>query len=903
MRGAWSALIGLTVAGLIFLVVLNVPNGPLKGVCQVRYVSRTCTLFSLNEGTNAVRALIWEGVVELMSPHAALQTPDGQPDVFNVLRPLVGYGPESLWVAFNRFYPAELGRFESRNASPDRSHNETFDALARGGLIQFAAEIFLYASVFYYALRWLGLIRDRRSRNQFIGFLIAGGALGVILPLIFDRSLRLAGIGLPAGLIAGLMLYVTVDLLASRRALTEGSQPNGSPRQQLLVLALFSAIAAHFVEVHFGIAIVSTLTHFWALIGVLVAVGLGWVRMEEIVVTTPGPAAVPARSAPLSAASSAGPKRKAGDGKQRAASQGSDPRSTQPGSVRPAATAREKTNALPAILPYAVIIAIISAVFAWDFTINQSGAVGPFAILWDAFTTRKTDFQVVRSSMLLVMVLFTWFIGGIIAIGEVRENAKNRFSVPAAALLYFGAALVTFLVFGLIHAAAIDLGDLQGLDVFAHLASRIVVFDGVLFLLMLALAASIALARPEPWPQRFAHRTAVSSGAGVVLTALAVFLIVSLNIRSVQADTYYKQGLGYEAAGQWEGSVVLYREAGRLQPQEDYYCLFLGRALLQLSDLAVPGAAVLPDDLSNVRTGDLLDLVDRGIQARDREDILRAAHAALIGAQRLNPLNTDHTANLARLHRAWAFANAATTAESSDPSRLAEILATEPDKVDQAHLPRSLDYYQQALALSPHNAGLWNELATLQFILGDLSAAQKTLDSSLAVDDRFYPTHLLLGDVLTAGGDMRAALAAYKEAAQISPKNLGVLSAVGVTGVEAGEPGASIDAFQRMIALETPALAGTQAQLSQLNAQVASAGGYENAEGSATSSRAMLEQQIASHERQLFLAHRNLALVLRELGQTADALAAAQRALGYAPESELASTESLIADLKGRGTP
>ena len=169
VRRAWVALIGLTVAGLIFIVVLNVPNGPLNGVCEVRYVGRTCTLFSLNEGTNAVRALIWEGVVELMSPHAPLQTPDGQTDTFNILRPLVGYGPESLWVAFNRFYPPELGHFESRNASPDRSHNETFDALARGGLVQFAAEIFLFTSVFYFALRWLGLIRDRRSRNLFIG--------------------------------------------------------------------------------------------------------------------------------------------------------------------------------------------------------------------------------------------------------------------------------------------------------------------------------------------------------------------------------------------------------------------------------------------------------------------------------------------------------------------------------------------------------------------------------------------------------------------------------------------------------------------------------------------------------------------------------------------------------------
>ena len=893
VRGAWSALIGLTVASLVFLVVLNIPGGPLKGVCEVRYVGRTCTLFSLNEGTNAVRALIWEGVIDMMSPHAPLQTPDGQPDAFNILRPLAGYGPESLWVAFNRFYPPELGRFEARNASPDRSHNETFDALARGGLIQFAAEIFLFASVFYYALRWLGLIRDRRSRNEFAGFLIAGGAFGVLLPLIFDRSLRLAGIGLPAGLIAGLILYVTVDLLASRRALTEAPQAAGSPQQQLLILAVFSSIVAHFVEVHFGIAIVSTLTHFWALAAVLVAAGMGWVRTESAAGVAPEGAPAPARSVPPAAALSAAQKRRGGDGRQRSLARASE-RPPAQGATRPG----RKISALPALAPYALIAAIISAIFVWDYTVNQSGATGAFAILWNAFTTRKTDFQLVRSSMLLVMVLFTWLIGGVVATGEVRADSQGRLPLLGSALLYLGTALVTFLGYGLLHAASIELGGLQGLEVFHRMARHVIVFDGVLLLLMLVLAASLALARREPWPQRFASRIVISAGAGIVLTGLALFLIVSLNIRSVQADTYYKQGLGYEAAGQWEGSVILYREAARLQPQEDYYYLFLGRALLQLSDLVQPGAAMLPADLSAVPTGDLLDLVERGIQAGNREDILRAAHAMLTGAQRLNPMNTDHTANLARLHRAWAFANAATTADSNDPSRLAQILATEPEKVDQSHLLSSLDYYRQALTLSPNNAGLWNELATLQFIQGDLAAAQQTINASLAVDDRYYPTHLLLGDVLSAGGDTQGALAAYQAAAQISPRNLGVLSALGVAGAEAGAPLASIDAFRRIIELETPAFTAAQAQLDRLNAAVNAAGGYENMEGAATSRRLMLEQQVATHRRQLFLAQRNLALVLQELGRIDDALAAAQQALGYASESDLASTESLIASLK-----
>ena len=168
IRAAWLGLIGLTLAGLIALVILNVPQGPLNGLCQKRYVGRLCTVFSTSQGTNAVRTLIWEGVVDLMlKPHAPIQTPEGQPDPLNIVRPLVGYGPESMWVAYNRFYPPDLAHYEARNASPDRSHNETFDTLVRGGLIQFAAQIFLYVSIFYYSLRWLGLMRGRRRRNLF----------------------------------------------------------------------------------------------------------------------------------------------------------------------------------------------------------------------------------------------------------------------------------------------------------------------------------------------------------------------------------------------------------------------------------------------------------------------------------------------------------------------------------------------------------------------------------------------------------------------------------------------------------------------------------------------------------------------------------------------------------------
>lgn len=909
VRAIWVGLIGLAAAAILVLLVMNVPNGPLNGLCKVKYISRSCSLFNVNEGTNAVRALIWEGVVDLMTPGSVLQVPNGPTDAFAPVRTLLGFGPESLWVAFNRFYPPELGHFESRSASPDRSHNETFDALTRGGLVQLAAEVFLFGSVFFYSLRWLGLMRGRRDRNLFFAFLIAGGLLGIILPLIFDHSLRLAGIGWPAGLMLGLVAFVTVDLVFGGRVAEGAGENLGDPRNQLLIVALFAAIVAHFFELHVGIAIVSTMTHFWTLAAVLVVIGMGWLREDEAeaieqpaLATSAGRPAVAAAATPAPAAQvtskavapsekSQTARRKEGEASRAKSSGGKgradDRRTPARAPVRMAAPAPVTRRPLLAILPYAFIMAIISAVFIWDYTINQLDLTDAFTVFWNSFTTRISNGQTVVSPMLLVMVLFTWLVGALTAISEAREEGRNNFSTVSAVLVYTGVAALTFLVYGLIHASRMVHVGQDAMGIIRETVASIAVFDGALLLLGLLLAAGIALARPLPWPPRFARQPGVSLAAGVVLSAVAIFLIASINIRTVQADTYFKQGSGYEGVGQWDGSVVLYREAARLQPKEDYYYLFLGRALLQLSDQVKAGNAILPEDVSSVPTDRLLDMVDQALQTGDREDFLRAAHAVLVGAQRLNPYNTDHSANLARLFRAWAFADAVNPGETGDPTRLHDVLQQTPEKVNQQRLQQSLDYYRQAVFLSPNNAGLWNELATVQYIQSDYVGAQQTLEKSIQVDDAYYPTYLLLGDVLTAKGDKAGGLAAYKKAAEIAPKNISVLSQLGIAGADAGEPQTSLDALQRIVEIENQTVQTNQAKLAQLPQN-------------ATSQRSSIQQTISQHQRQLFIAYRNIALVLQQMGRNPEALAAAQQALALAPDTEKASLESFIATLQGK---
>ena len=120
-------IVGLAIAGLVFLAIFNISGGPLEALRKSPAVGRFGNLLNPESNSALVRQYIWEGTVKLVGLHDPLVFPDGSTDKFNFLRPLIGYGPESMYVAYNQFYQPELGQVEKRNASPDRSHNETWD--------------------------------------------------------------------------------------------------------------------------------------------------------------------------------------------------------------------------------------------------------------------------------------------------------------------------------------------------------------------------------------------------------------------------------------------------------------------------------------------------------------------------------------------------------------------------------------------------------------------------------------------------------------------------------------------------------------------------------------------------------------------------------------------------------
>ena len=242
LRGHWS----WPLAGALFLGVFNLPNTPLEPLKQIPYLGRLGSFLELEYGTGKVRVLIWEGAIQLIKA--------------DPMRTLIGWGPESMYVAYNRFYPPDLAHYEARNASPDRSHNETYDSLVITGVLGFLAYWTVFYTFFYFALNLLGLVRRQ------------------------PPALALRRHSWPRASWPSCLLYapgsapalVAADPTAGRRCprhlprllrakLLQAAPPPGRRLgvYQGLLLAIFAAVLAHFIEIQFGIAIASTRTYFW----------------------------------------------------------------------------------------------------------------------------------------------------------------------------------------------------------------------------------------------------------------------------------------------------------------------------------------------------------------------------------------------------------------------------------------------------------------------------------------------------------------------------------------------------------------------------------------------------------------------------------------------------------------
>jgi tetratricopeptide (TPR) repeat protein len=902
--GAW---VGLGVTGFAALILLNTLLVPTP-LCSASYVGRLCRLLE-TEGTGKVRILIWSGVAEMMKPHEALTYPDGSKDRVNPLRQIIGYGPETMWVAYNRFYQPELANVELRNASPDRSHNETWDSLVITGAFGFIGYMALFVSIFYWVLKWLGLLVNRRDQLLLYGLMLAGFVVWMTLLYIFDDGRwRFFGVALPVGMISGLVVYTTVAAFIHSEYRPERAD---IPRV-LMIITLFSAIVAHFAEIHFGIAIAATRTHFWLLTALLLTLGMRWAQPDALKLaatsgeatdageaTKPAEPVVPSPQANTQTTAQAAKNRKG---------------RPQPTTARPRSEAPRRASSVLPILPSTImtdVLIFLTAVFI--YTTNPQQQSQSANILFDSISKLVRNGVVQNSPTLLFLLMFTWLFA--VSLGMCNEIILQR--RPASlgwwlrgyalhALIVGGA----WLVYGLFQAgrvAPIAIPEEFRVNLVDQLNYQLnFVADHFAYFTWLALLWIAAAGTVYAWSslndRRFAavRQPVIAIIAAPVLAVGMFFLVSSVNIDLVRADIIYKQGQQFDASGQWLNSVELYKRALAERSTEDQYMLFLGRALLELAKTIpnLEGAAKFPED-GNLNT--VLNLQPTQVQQMGRLDLLRAAEKVLIQAQRVNPLNTDHTANLSRLYRTWGD------------------LTTELPETRQQMLEKSAAMYDKAIMLSPNAAHLWNERGNALQALGKNEEAETSYLHSLAIDPIYEQTYLLLGDYYDRSGQ-------FDKMAEVMQKGLdsyqavgrGVLAApilsyLGVAYARTNQITQSIATNLKVVELQPDNVAAIRnlallyqnqgaytdavQYIDQAIAVVGPAGGQVYTDLLTTG--VQIYQQLTGQDAGNYNALAGMARLLQQLGQTDNARQLAQQALQLAPEADKAPIQQLVQSLGG----
>jgi len=784
---SWGT-IGLILAAL--LLAMNLP-GPIKTrVLQSEQFRRLAEITEVESGTGKVRTLIWQGTVKLIAPHAPITYPDGHQDPFNVLRPLIGYGPESMYVAYNRFYPAELGHYESRTASPDRSHNETLDSLVNAGVLGLGVYLFTFLSVFGWGLHWLGLLHNRRDLMHYLG--LAGLFILAFTLIGWQASgLYLFAVSVPLGILAGSTLYVTW------KGFQHLARPAAAPLHPhtLLIVAILAGVFAHFIEINFGIAIASTRTVFWSLSGLLVVLGLNWITDEL-------PASVSPQVTPAFQTARKGHKKRPAP-------------APRPAPATPAPT----TFWLAPTLALSLILVFLIGTLSFDFINNPDRLSNVGEIFWRAFTWIYIQSRTSYGG--LVIVLFPMFLGALVGLSELDNEGRfgqhglTRWAIALGLVLVI--AFTGWFLYGNTLAArqaALSNSPIASvLDIVAlgkRLSSTLGLYYGLMYLIWLSLGWVLSFEAPER-PKRLA-----SSPALLVLAVGAVsgvLIVQSGSYNLIRADILFKQGKVYAEqrdVNQHIVGIAHYEAALDLAPREDYYYLFLGKASLELAQ-SHPDAAT-------------------------QSSLYQRTEAILKKALTLNPLNTDHSANLARFYRAWA-------AVTSDAAQRNERLAL------------SESYYRQALALSPSNPILWNELAILKgFDMRDEAAFQEIVAQSLKVDEGFEQTWMLLGDWYAGKENYPAAIETYEKALKVR-RNCTVYYVLG-----------------SLYAQQTQWLTATQ----RLEEGIRACSTYEN----------------------LWDMYRLQAIAYSNLGMKGEALAAIAQAIQLAPLDKQSSLEQLRSSLE-----
>jgi tetratricopeptide (TPR) repeat protein len=366
---------------------------------------------------------------------------------------------------------------------------------------------------------------------------------------------------------------------------------------------------------------------------------------------------------------------------------------------------------------------------------------------------------------------------------------------------------------------------------------------------------------PAFWSGPFSAALPAIIGAFVLLGA------TNITLDGVSADVFYKRGTGAEQAGQFPSAIQYYQRALRLQPDQDWYYIFFGRALLGLAEqrpTPAPGAAPIRVTAAQILAMDTFRITGLG-----KLDALEAARVIFERARALNPLNPDHYANIGRLERYWA------------------------QTIDPSHIDAAVAAFEQAVTVSPRTPHLQNELARAYIIRGEIDKAEEVARNSLQLDPGFAATQALLGDIYLYQKRWDDALAAHGQALLLDPSILADQDAEKriLTYIDAGKLDQLMEVCQQAV------------EKNPRNAALRSTYAYVLTKAGRTQEALVQYQVNLSIAPNDWVAYRNVAVTYQILGRIPEAITATQSAIQYAPEAQRKPLQDFLAQLQSMRKP
>ena len=248
----------------------------------------------------------------------------------------------------------------------------------------------------------------------------------------------------------------------------------------------------------------------------------------------------------------------------------------------------------------------------------------------------------------------------------------------------------------------------------AFLADDVAAYVLCLTTVTAALAVALTWSQMKDLPSARRARLWLYVPSALVIGGLIWFK----NVDVLRADVYLKEAERYRQGGRHEAALVLHEKARSLDRNEDSILVLL---------------AATQQAIAN----------DASVESSRREFARTEGERVALEARRLNPYSANNVGNLGRYY----FGLGAT--------------------VDASHLEDAVVFLQKALALAPFDAELHELLARAHYMRGETQAAFDQLQVSLAVDESYFPSWLLLADYRLTMGDVSQSLEALRRGLRV----------------------------------------------------------------------------------------------------------------------------------------